>query len=105
LRDSLPPGDSAAAEELIRLTLRGQYALPDWGAPNRSVIGAAGYYRAVQAMPNDPEATKWRGYAEALVSESWGHWPVDMPETDVINQGAHGSPVKRQKAKMAVWEE
>ncbi|MCC6367984.1 MAG: hypothetical protein IT165_31045 [Bryobacterales bacterium] len=76
-RPSLPPADRTAAEELIRLTLRGQYALPDWGAHNRSLIGAAGFYRAVQAMPKDPEAGKWRGYAEALASESWGHWSVE----------------------------
>ena len=62
---------------LIRNTLRAQYEYPDWGAHNRSVVAAAAYYRAAEAIPDDPETPKWRRFGDALVSESWSRWSIE----------------------------
>jgi len=77
LRSRLTESERARVEALIRLTMRSQYDFPDWGAHNRSVVQANGYYYAAKAMPADPEAPKWRLYGDALISESWGRWSVE----------------------------
>ena len=73
----LGAAERRSVEDLIRATLRSQYEYPDWGAHNRSTIAAAGYYRAAEAIPADPEAPKWKRYGDALMSESWGRWSVE----------------------------
>ena len=69
--------DQKAVEAIIVRTLADQMDFADWGAHNRSAVLATGYYKACQAMPQHPEAKKWRAWADSLVSEGWLHWSVE----------------------------
>jgi len=79
LRDAgvLQSEDQQAVEAIIHRTLADQMDFADWGAHNRSVVLATGYYKACQAMPAHPDARKWRAWADSLMSESWQRWSVE----------------------------
>lgn len=49
----------------------------DFGTHNRSLIDGTAFYHAAAAVPNSPDASRWRGYGEALASDSWNAWSIE----------------------------
>ena len=53
------------------------YPTTDFGAQNRGLIDAAGFYFAAAVVPADPDVAKWRGYGAALAADSWNAWSIE----------------------------
>jgi hypothetical protein len=49
----------------------------EWGAMNRAALRAETLGWAVRALPDIPEAEKWRSYADAIGNDNWGNWEIE----------------------------
>jgi hypothetical protein len=49
----------------------------EWGAMNRAALRAETLSWAVRALPDIPEAEKWRSYEYAIGYDNWGNWEIE----------------------------
>jgi hypothetical protein len=49
----------------------------EWGAMNRAALCAETLGWAVRALPEIPEAEKWRSYEQAIGNDNWGNWEIE----------------------------
>jgi len=61
-------------EENIASSADYQLFHPEWGPMNRAMLRAEGLLAAAQALPDHPEAPRWRKLAGILARDSWGRW-------------------------------
>lgn len=72
--------DAEAARRIaaqVSASVATHYSYTDFGAQNRGLIDAAGFYFAAAVVPTDPEVAKWRGYGAALAADSWNAWSIE----------------------------
>jgi len=50
------------------------FTFPEWGPHNRAMLRAYGLLLSYQAVPDHPNASKWKRLSEVLVADSWGKW-------------------------------
>jgi hypothetical protein len=53
------------------------FYFPEWGAMNRAMLRAEGLYYGSLAIPNHPNAPKWKQLAETLASDNLKQWEVE----------------------------
>lgn len=49
----------------------------EWGAMNRAALRAETLGWAIRALPDIPEAARWRSYEQALGADNWGNWEIE----------------------------
>jgi len=49
----------------------------EWGAMNRTALRAETLGWAIKALPDNPEAAKWRSYEYAIGYDNWGNWEIE----------------------------
>ena len=70
-------GEAAEIAAQISASVATHYDYTDFGAHNRALIDAAGFYFAAAAVPDHPEAARWRAYGESLAADSWNAWSIE----------------------------
>jgi len=50
------------------------FFFPEWGPHNRAMLRAYALLLASQAVPDHPDAPRWRKLSDILASDSWGRW-------------------------------
>jgi hypothetical protein len=73
----LTAAESAAISAQISASVATHYDYTDFGTNNRALIDAAGFYFAATAVPDSPEAARWRTYGESLAADSWNAWSIE----------------------------
>ncbi len=76
-RDQLDEKSRTRAEMLIAVSADSHLGSTDWGAQNRATVDAAGFYAAAASCPSHANASRWRGYGDALIEDSWGRWSIE----------------------------
>ncbi|MDB6127782.1 MAG: hypothetical protein JWM35_1678 [Verrucomicrobia bacterium] len=61
----------------ITASVATHYDYTDFGTHNRALIDATAFYFAAAALPDNPDAAKWRGYGESLAADSWNAWSIE----------------------------
>ena len=71
----------AAAKKKIENDIAGSanfiFHFPEWGAHNRAILRAEALMYAVLALPNHPDAGKWRQMAEVIASDNLREWEIE----------------------------
>ena len=49
----------------------------EWGPMNRAALRAESLAWAVKALPQHPDADKWRMQCRALGDDNWGNWEIE----------------------------
>lgn len=75
--NALSPEETIRAQAQISTSANTHLDSTDWGAQNRATVDAAGFYFAAASVPNDPNATRWQHYGDALINDSWGKWSIE----------------------------
>lgn len=53
------------------------FHFPEWGAHNRAILRAEALIYAALAMPNHPNAPKWRQMAEVIAGDNMKQWEIE----------------------------
>lgn len=53
------------------------FHFPEWGAHNRAMLRAESLIYAVLAMPNHPNAKKWKQMAERIANDNLTQWEIE----------------------------
>jgi hypothetical protein len=53
------------------------FHFPEWGAHNRAMLRAEALLYAALAMPNHPNARKWRQMAEVIAGDNLNQWEIE----------------------------
>jgi hypothetical protein len=61
----------------ISASVATHYDYTDFGTHNRALIDGAAFYYAAAAVPDGPEAARWRAYGESLAADSWNAWSIE----------------------------
>lgn len=72
--------NNSETEEMKRVIIHNiNYLLQsqEWGAMNRAALRAETLGWAVRALPDIPEAEKWRSYEHAIGYDNWGNWEIE----------------------------
>ncbi|MDZ4699747.1 MAG: hypothetical protein SH809_08595 [Rhodothermales bacterium] len=79
IRDSqaLDAGMRAKIEEDLAFSLDFQFSFPEWGAHNRAMLRAEGWYYGYLAMPDHPNALRWKQMAENIARDNLAQWEVE----------------------------
>jgi hypothetical protein len=79
IRDSgvLDSTSRAKIEKDLAFSLDHIFHFPEWGAHNRAMLRAESLYYGSVALPQHPNAAKWRRMAETTGSDSLGHWEIE----------------------------
>ncbi|MDP8240530.1 MAG: hypothetical protein P9X24_15670 [Candidatus Hatepunaea meridiana] len=64
-------------EETIAHSIEFTLQTQEWGAMNRAILRAEALAWAVRALPDHPEAGKWKNYEQALGFDNWGNWEIE----------------------------
>ena len=75
--DVLTPEMRATIEEDLAFSLDFQFHFPEWGAHNRALLRAEGWYYGALAMPNHPNADKWKQMAEIVARDNLTQWEIE----------------------------
>lgn len=54
-----------------------QFTFPEWGAHNRALLRAEGWYYGYLAMPDHPNAAKWKQMAEVIARDNLTQWEIE----------------------------
>lgn len=54
-----------------------QFHFPEWGAHNRAMLRAEGWYYGVLAMADHPNAGRWKKMAEIIAADNLVEWEVE----------------------------
>jgi hypothetical protein len=76
-RAQLDPGSRGIIEKDLAQSLDYVFTFPEWGAMNRAMLRAEGLYYGAQALPNHPNARRWKQLAETLASDSLRQWEIE----------------------------
>jgi hypothetical protein len=76
-RGLLDAEQSRRVSAQVSASVATHYPTTDFGAQNRGLIDAAGFYFAAAVVPADPDVAKWRGYGAALAADSWNAWSIE----------------------------
>ncbi|MBS0662864.1 MAG: hypothetical protein JSR48_06345 [Verrucomicrobia bacterium] len=76
-RGMFTPAEIADIEALITASVATHYDYSDFGTHNRALIDAAGFYYSAAAVPDSPEAPRWRAYGASLAADSWNAWSIE----------------------------
>jgi len=71
---SMTPEDRERIETSIAESCNYVFHFPEWGPHNRAMLRAYALLLASQAMPDHPDASRWKRLSEVLVADSWGKW-------------------------------
>ncbi len=81
LRISDSPALDAATREKIEedlaYSLDFQFSFPEWGAHNRAMLRAEGWYYGYLAMPDHPNAPRWKQMAENVARDNLTQWEIE----------------------------
>ncbi|MEK6572308.1 MAG: hypothetical protein AABZ61_13115, partial [Bacteroidota bacterium] len=64
-------------EKDLTLSLDFIFFFPEWGAMNRTMLRAEGLYHGALALPQHPNADKWKQLAETLASDNLKQWEIE----------------------------
>lgn len=71
----------AAAKKKIEKDLAGSanfiFHFPEWGAMNRAILRAEALMYAALAMPDHPDAPKWKKMAEIIAEDNLKQWEIE----------------------------
>jgi hypothetical protein len=67
----------AKIEKDIAESINFIFRFPEWGAHNRAMLRAEALIYACLAMPQHPDAGKWKQMAEAIAFDNLNHWEVE----------------------------
>jgi hypothetical protein len=73
----LSSDERARVEGQLRASGRTHFAFTDWGPHNRATVDASCFLLLAATLPDAPEAARWRGYGQALITDSWGGWSME----------------------------
>ena len=76
-QDQLDSQTRSRTDALIAASADSHLGSTDWGAQNRATVDAAGFYAVADSIPDHPHASRWRGYGDALIEDSWGRWSIE----------------------------
>ncbi|HEV2124651.1 MAG TPA: hypothetical protein VGW38_18010, partial [Chloroflexota bacterium] len=76
-KELLSEGEREGSAEQIAASASSKFDYLDWGPHNRATVDGASLLWASRAVPDHPDALKWRQYGEALLADSWGHWSIE----------------------------
>ncbi|MEM8487186.1 MAG: hypothetical protein AAF564_16655 [Bacteroidota bacterium] len=54
-----------------------QFHFPEWGAHNRAMLRAEGWYYGALAIPDHEQAGKWKKMAEIIAADNLDEWEVE----------------------------
>jgi hypothetical protein len=74
---SLTPEARVSIERDLAHSLDFQFSFPEWGAHNRAMLRAEGWYYGALAMPDHPSAPRWRQMAERIAWDNFNEWEVE----------------------------
>ncbi len=75
--DVLSPQEKKKIETNIAESMTYLLRSQEWGPMNRAALRAESLAWAVKALPEHPDADKWRMQCHALVDDSWGNWEIE----------------------------
>lgn len=64
-------------ERDLAYSLDHTFYFPEWGAHNRAMLRAESLYYGAVALPNHPNAKRWKQMAETLASDSLLQWEIE----------------------------
>ena len=53
------------------------FRFPEWGAHNRAMLRAEALYYAWMALPNHPNAAKWKRMSDVIAADNVYHWEIE----------------------------
>lgn len=53
------------------------FSFPEWGAHNRAMLRAEGWYYGTLALPDHPHAERWKQMAANIASDNLNQWEVE----------------------------
>ena len=75
--DVMTPQMRTTIEEDLAYSLDFQLHFPEWGAHNRALLRAEGWYYGYLAMPDHPNAEKWKQMAEIIAQDNLTQWEIE----------------------------
>ena len=75
--DLFTAGEIADISAQITASAATHYDYTDFGTHNRALIDGTAFYFAAAALPDSPDAAKWRSYGAALAADSWNAWSIE----------------------------
>ena len=75
--DVLTPEMQETIEKDLAFSLDFQFHFPEWGAHNRALLRAEGWYYGFLAMPDHPNAPKWKQMAEIVAHDNLTQWEIE----------------------------
>lgn len=75
--DVLTEAMRATIERDLAYSLDFQFHFPEWGAHNRALLRAEGWYYGYLAMPDHPNAEKWRQMAAIIAQDNLTQWEIE----------------------------
>jgi len=75
--DALTPEMRETIEKDLAYSLDFQFHFPEWGAHNRALLRAEGWYYGYLAMPGHPHALKWKQMAEIVAQDNLTQWEIE----------------------------
>lgn len=79
IRDSpsLTTADREKIERDLAYSLDFQFSFPEWGSHNRAMLRAEGWYYGYLAMPDHPNALRWKQMAENIARDNLTQWEIE----------------------------
>ncbi|MEZ4702256.1 MAG: hypothetical protein R2834_18120 [Rhodothermales bacterium] len=74
---SLDAGTRQKIEEDLSFSLDFQFSFPEWGAHNRAMLRAEGWYYGYLAMPDHPHALRWKQMADNIARDNLSQWEIE----------------------------
>ncbi len=75
--DVLSGDMKATIERDLSHSLDFQFHFPEWGAHNRAMLRAEGWYYGALAIPDHRHAGKWKKMAEIIAADNLDEWEVE----------------------------
>ena len=75
--EALTPEMRETIEKDLAYSLDFQFHFPEWGAHNRALLRAEGWYYGYLAMPHHPNASKWKQMAEIVAQDNLQQWEIE----------------------------
>ena len=74
---ALEPAMREKIERDLAHSLDFVFYFPEWGAHNRALLRAEGLYYGSLALPDHPNAPRWKQMAEIIASDNLDEWEVE----------------------------
>ena len=73
----IPPEARSTVESAIAGSADFVFVFPEWGAHNRAVLRAESLLHCALALPDHPDAARWRTMADILAGDSVDRWEIE----------------------------